>query len=1002
MDRARRKHSVFQENSTSTLFSGITTIGGCGTGRLAPIESALPSDRSIGASHVQEVCFRSFSSTKGKRRLAFSGRLETPQPALHSSAVQVRDIKGPISVSKARGLDVCIRPPGRLPLRKHSSSAQEVLHVPGERGVLPVRRPSVRLAEQSLCLYKVNASGGRVPQGTSGPPVSQAQTSSPSDHRPLAPEDSRYSSPALSRRLYGDLQQLPGSLGGSDLHPGHPSGPRAKMECEEVPLDPYTVPYPPGSPSRYAEGAVFSHPPKDEETADIGQGYFVPGSPGAAVRPSEASGPIHRVGQQYAAGGTTSQILPARAVQRYRHPGHVGKFCTTNSPGITRHQVVAASQREKLGQSHLEVARERHTTLRRLRPGLGRGSQQLRARSRLLAVASEATAHHVEGVMRRATDHRDIPSFSEGQACQTLRRQPVGGCSVDSPDLPVHCINGRTQETMGHNRLSSDRSKGGVHQVRGQQVCGPFVQAHAAGGLETESQSVPFVRQQVGASHSGQVRHIQQQTSGKVQLRVPRATVRRSRRFRSKHPALAQREQLGKSALVIAQPAGPLSRGFWSPVHSSCTSVEGAALVQAAPQHYRRAGGVSSQQRPVFARSSGLPAAPGYPLLGCHGVQSTSQTAVIKSIFLKVPVAARQQKYTCTAVSSVPAPWQDLIQQVAADRYGSVTAPEVQSLLRAWTSSLSPATYTGYFSKFRKFAEFCLERHLSPLPAQDATVELFLGWMLSEGRVAAHLFPQYLSAIRAVHRDLLLPLPNSSVMSLITQGGKHLQKALVITQESFPLPADAVVDFIFAGLSSGNLVQVRALCAVSVAFAFCCRGSTGQGMFFDDLKVVSEPPSLVLVESVRKGHTHQDRTQRSLVVDVSKLPALLSLVQLFQGMQREAFGPDTTPTHFWQLPGENLAQGTHFETWFYQCLEVVPVSVPDGFKLHPHCVRKGAASAARAIGVALEKICRLGGWKLGSKSVWQYIDPMVKSSKGAALFFGWLLPTAVDTLLTFV
>ncbi len=168
-------------------------------------------------------------------------------------------------------------------------------------------------------------------------------------------------------------------------------------------------------------------------------------------------------------------------------------------------------------------------------------------------------------------------------------------------------------------------------------------------------------------------------------------------------------------------------------------------------------------------------------------------------------------------------------------------------------------------------------------------------------------------------------------------------------------------------------------------------------MLLEDLTV--EGNFLVHVETVRKGHTHQDRVKRVLKVDMTRVPAVLSLVQLFKALQAAQFDSGTTPTHFWQLPGEDLTVGTHFDSWFALCLELVPVAVPPGLKLHPHCVRKGAASAARAVGVTLERICRLGGWQLGSKAVWHYIDPLVQATKAAALLFGWLLPASVDSLL---
>jgi len=72
--------------------------------------------------------------------------------------------------------------------------------------------------------------------------------------------------------------------------------------------------------------------------------------------------------------------------------------------------------------------------------------------------------------------------------------------------------------------------------------------------------------------------------------------------------------------------------------------------------------------------------------------------------------------------------------------------------------------------------------------------------------------------------------------------------------------------------------------------------------------------------------------------------------------------------------------------------EASGLAAPEGRRLHPHCTRRGAASAAYVLGVALGSICHLGGWAPGSQSVWRYIDPLVQASAAGFSFFGYLLP----------
>ena len=182
--------------------------------------------------------------------------------------------------------------------------------------------------------------------------------------------------------------------------------------------------------------------------------------------------------------------------------------------------------------------------------------------------------------------------------------------------------------------------------------------------------------------------------------------------------------------------------------------------------------------------------------------------------------------------------------------------------------------------------------------------------------------------------------------------------------------------------------------AVALGFACMMRGSSVVGLRAGD--VSSDTPVLHVVEAVRKGHTHGDPVLRRLSIDCTAFGPLRCGVQHWQILQEEAFaavGGQTT--HFFQLPGETLTRGDPFASWFRLAVAQAAVGVPQGRHLHPHCVRKGAASAARALGLRLEQICRLGGWALGSRSVWRHIDPLVQPSRSAFMFFGHLLPPAL-------
>eukprot|EP00873_Tetraselmis_striata_P023192 jgi/Tetstr1/443456/TSEL_031467.t1 len=73
-------------------------------------------------------------------------------------------------------------------------------------------------------------------------------------------------------------------------------------------------------------------------------------------------------------------------------------------------------------------------------------------------------------------------------------------------------------------------------------------------------------------------------------------------------------------------------------------------------------------------------------------------------------------------------------------------------------------------------------------------------------------------------------------------------------------------------------------------------------------------------------------------------------------------------------------------------VRLVGAAPPAGTSWISHSLRKGAASAANAIGVPLSHIRYQGGWATNSDVVLDYIDPNVLPSPGAWFFFGHIAP----------
>eukprot|EP00873_Tetraselmis_striata_P005492 jgi/Tetstr1/425756/TSEL_016175.t1 len=78
--------------------------------------------------------------------------------------------------------------------------------------------------------------------------------------------------------------------------------------------------------------------------------------------------------------------------------------------------------------------------------------------------------------------------------------------------------------------------------------------------------------------------------------------------------------------------------------------------------------------------------------------------------------------------------------------------------------------------------------------------------------------------------------------------------------------------------------------------------------------------------------------------------------------------------------------------WVTAAALAIDATPPTGFCWSSHSLRSGGASAASATGVPMPTIRWLGGWKVGSGVVLNYIVPGILDSAGTRYFFGSLAP----------
>eukprot|EP00873_Tetraselmis_striata_P037118 jgi/Tetstr1/457382/TSEL_043984.t1 len=260
-------------------------------------------------------------------------------------------------------------------------------------------------------------------------------------------------------------------------------------------------------------------------------------------------------------------------------------------------------------------------------------------------------------------------------------------------------------------------------------------------------------------------------------------------------------------------------------------------------------------------------------------------------------------------------------------------SPELLEPCEATFRSLSAQTLKSYAGRLPQFAEFCHDsENISPLEATTATVVRYVAWIGERGHIAAKSLQPYMSAINTFFELRNLdPIAKDSLHLTSARRGLMLrQRRLDAAPLRVPLPSDVAYRFV----TRAELIvsapypeyhhDFRALLASIVNFMFFARGLTGVTCRVRDVHVDAYNITLqVYREKGRAGRRGPDDL-RVLLLPVSKHPRVARLLH-----------------HFLD---------------------------------HVH-LRKGAASAANAIGVPLSHIRYQGGWATNSDVVLDYIDP---------------------------
>eukprot|EP00873_Tetraselmis_striata_P044127 jgi/Tetstr1/464391/TSEL_009184.t1 len=227
------------------------------------------------------------------------------------------------------------------------------------------------------------------------------------------------------------------------------------------------------------------------------------------------------------------------------------------------------------------------------------------------------------------------------------------------------------------------------------------------------------------------------------------------------------------------------------------------------------------------------------------------------------------------------------------------------------------------------------------------------------------------------------------------RGWELAQQVLDVPDYRVPLPANVALECVrrtqrlvsYKSIAC-DLPTFRAMLVTAVNFLFCHRAGTSTGFGVRDLAV--DFRSIALYRRVLEGKP-SGAPRPVLQISREAHPEIAELLEFFVTC-RDHVLPGAT--RFWQLSDDDPGTWTAatVSEWVTADALAVDATPPAGFCWSSHNLRSGGASAASATGVPMPMIRWLGGWKVGSGVVLNYIVPGILDSDGASYFFGSQAP----------
>jgi site-specific recombinase XerD len=257
--------------------------------------------------------------------------------------------------------------------------------------------------------------------------------------------------------------------------------------------------------------------------------------------------------------------------------------------------------------------------------------------------------------------------------------------------------------------------------------------------------------------------------------------------------------------------------------------------------------------------------------------------------------------------------------------------------------SKSGATIKAYASGWRDFLGFCAERALSPLPASDSTVALYLSAMADRGAKAATI-ARRLVVISQAHKGADLPSPTTS--SLVHRVHAGVRRTIGTAQ---PGKAPALVADLRAMLQKvpATRVGLRDRAVLLLGFAGAFRRAELVSLDVADL----EFSSAGLIVTLRRSKTDQEGKSRRLGIPFgsSESTCPVRAIQAWLETARITDGPIFRPLdRFYRVQPQRLSD---------KAVALIVKRRAKAVGLDPkryagHSLRAGLATSAAAAGAS--------------------------------------------------